>query len=105
MLRPIVHIKYPRLASSSKPLRARDGAQFPLFHRGKCDRSNSTLSRPFENASILQKTGLYDLHLEHGAQMVPFAGYEMPLLYRDLSLSQSHHWTRQKASLFDVGHM
>ena len=37
--------------------------------------------------------------------MVPFGGYTMPVQYSDLSVSESHHWTREKASLFDVGHM
>lgn len=29
----------------------------------------------------------------------------MPVQYSDLSIGESHHWTREKASLFDVGHM
>ncbi|MCJ1475613.1 Aminomethyltransferase, mitochondrial [Lambiella insularis] len=37
--------------------------------------------------------------------MVPFAGYSMPVQYSDLSVGESHKWTREKASLFDVGHM
>lgn len=37
--------------------------------------------------------------------MVPFAGFSMPLQYADLSHVESHHWTREKASLFDVSHM
>ncbi|MCJ1438814.1 Aminomethyltransferase, mitochondrial [Xylographa pallens] len=37
--------------------------------------------------------------------MVPFAGYSMPVQYSDLSVGDSHKWTREKASLFDVGHM
>ncbi|KAL2858318.1 hypothetical protein BJX68DRAFT_228411 [Aspergillus pseudodeflectus] len=53
----------------------------------------------------LRKTQLYDLHLEKGAKMVPFAGFAMPLQYSDLSHVESHHWTREKASLFDVSHM
>jgi aminomethyltransferase len=51
------------------------------------------------------RTALYDLHVQHGAKMVPFGGYSMPVQYADLSVSDSHHWTREKASLFDVGHM
>ncbi|KAL5425895.1 hypothetical protein PMIN04_002317 [Paraphaeosphaeria minitans] len=51
------------------------------------------------------KTGLYELHAKHGAKFVPFGGYEMPVQYSDLSIVDSHNWTRQKASLFDVGHM
>ncbi|OQO04961.1 hypothetical protein B0A48_07979 [Cryoendolithus antarcticus] len=37
--------------------------------------------------------------------MVPFGGYSMPVQYSDLGVGESHHWTREKASLFDVGHM
>ena len=29
----------------------------------------------------LRRTALYDLHVKHGAKMVPFAGYEMPVQY------------------------
>ncbi|RYO80196.1 hypothetical protein DL762_007783 [Monosporascus cannonballus] len=53
----------------------------------------------------LKKTALYDLHLAHGARMVPFGGYHMPVQYADQSVSASHHFTRSHASLFDVGHM
>ena len=53
----------------------------------------------------LRKTPLYDLHLRHGARMVPFGGFSMPVQYDDLSVGDSHRWTREKASLFDVGHM
>ncbi|KAI0395743.1 glycine cleavage system T protein [Xylariaceae sp. FL0594] len=37
--------------------------------------------------------------------MVPFGGFEMPVQYSGLGVSASHHFTREKASLFDVGHM
>jgi aminomethyltransferase len=53
----------------------------------------------------LSKTQLYELHEAHGAKMVPFAGFSMPLQYADLSHVESHAWTREKASLFDVSHM
>lgn len=51
------------------------------------------------------KTALYDLHISHGAKMVPFGGYSMPVQYSDLGVGESHIWTREKCSLFDVGHM
>jgi aminomethyltransferase len=51
------------------------------------------------------RTGLYDLHAKYGAKFVPFGGYAMPVQYGDLSIIDSHNWTREKASLFDVGHM
>ncbi|KAK7952481.1 glycine cleavage system t protein [Apiospora aurea] len=53
----------------------------------------------------LKQTPLYDLHLAHGAKMVPFGGFQMPVQYSSLSVSASHHFTRSHASLFDVGHM
>ncbi|KAI1088557.1 glycine cleavage system T protein [Rostrohypoxylon terebratum] len=53
----------------------------------------------------LRKTMLYDIHLEHGAKMVPFAGYHMPVTYADQTVSESHLYTRKECSLFDVGHM
>lgn len=52
----------------------------------------------------LAKTPLYDLHLELGAKMVPFAGYEMPVQY-PLGVLKEHLHTRAQAGLFDVSHM
>ena len=52
----------------------------------------------------LKRTGLYDLHLELGAKMVPFAGYEMPVQY-PLGVMKEHLHTRASAGLFDVSHM
>jgi aminomethyltransferase len=37
--------------------------------------------------------------------MVEFGGFLMPVQYTDLSIKDSHLWTRKKASLFDVSHM
>jgi aminomethyltransferase len=47
---------------------------------------------------------LHALHLEHGAKMVPFAGYAMPLNYPAGILAE-HRWCRSAAALFDVSHM
>ena len=55
--------------------------------------------------STLKKTALYDLHVSLGATMVPFAGYSMPVLYKDQSQVESHNWTRSKCGIFDVSHM
>ncbi|MCF6316419.1 MAG: glycine cleavage system aminomethyltransferase GcvT [Marinosulfonomonas sp.] len=54
--------------------------------------------------SDLKRTGLYDLHLELGAKMVPFAGYEMPVQY-PMGVMKEHIHTRTAAGLFDVSHM
>ncbi len=51
-----------------------------------------------------KRTPLYDLHLEAGAKMVPFAGYEMPVQYSTGILAE-HRQTRISAGLFDVSHM
>ena len=79
------------------------------FHRSSSSIRKSTTfyqNHRFSSSSEpLSKTHLYDLHLQHGAKMVPFAGYSMPVQYSDLSVGESHRWTREKASLFDVGHM
>ena len=37
--------------------------------------------------------------------MVPYAGFEMPVLYKDQSHIDSHNWVRSKVGLFDVSHM
>ncbi|KAI0782836.1 glycine cleavage system T protein [Abortiporus biennis] len=53
----------------------------------------------------LKKTGLYDFHIKHGAKMVPFAGYSMPLSYGAVGAVASHLHVRNSVGLFDVGHM
>ena len=52
----------------------------------------------------LQKTPLHALHLELGAKMVPFAGYDMPVSYPEGILAEHRH-CRDSAALFDVSHM
>ncbi|MEO1425116.1 MAG: glycine cleavage system aminomethyltransferase GcvT, partial [Pseudomonadota bacterium] len=52
----------------------------------------------------LKRTGLYDLHVELGAKMVPFAGYEMPVQYPS-GVMKEHLHCRSAAGLFDVSHM
>lgn len=52
----------------------------------------------------LLKTPLHGLHVELGAKMVPFAGYDMPVQYK-LGVLGEHLHTRDRAGLFDVSHM
>jgi aminomethyltransferase len=54
--------------------------------------------------SDLHQTPLYDLHLELGGKMVPFAGYSMPVQY-PMGVMKEHLHTRSHAGLFDVSHM
>ncbi|WOE78222.1 glycine cleavage system aminomethyltransferase GcvT [Pseudomonas protegens] len=56
------------------------------------------------STETLLKTPLHSLHLELGARMVPFAGYDMPVQY-PLGVMKEHQHTREHAGLFDVSHM
>lgn len=49
------------------------------------------------------RTPLYDWHRAHGARMVPFGGWEMPVQYS--SLLAEHQAVRNQAGLFDISHM
>ena len=52
----------------------------------------------------VQKTALYNIHKNLGAKFVPFAGYEMPIQYKD-GIVKEHISTRTYAGFFDVSHM
>jgi aminomethyltransferase len=54
--------------------------------------------------AALQRTALHALHVELGAKMVEFAGYDMPVSYPQGILAEHRH-CRQSAALFDVSHM
>jgi len=51
----------------------------------------------------LKRTPFYDVHRELGAKIVPFGGFEMPLMYR--SIVEEHRWVRSRVGVFDVSHM
>jgi len=55
-------------------------------------------------SDALARTPLHALHLELGARMVPFAGYDMPVSYPAGILAEHRH-CRAAAALFDVSHM
>eukprot|EP00978_Attheya_sp_CCMP212_P019543 scaffold54914_cov44-Attheya_sp.AAC.1 len=61
------------------------------------------------DAEPLVKTALNELHKELGGDMVPFAGYELPVLYKGENggVMKEHLHCRSpgKSSLFDVSHM
>jgi aminomethyltransferase len=52
----------------------------------------------------LLRTPLHKFHVERGARLVPFAGYEMPVQYPTGILTEHLH-TRAASGLFDVSHM
>lgn len=56
-----------------------------------------------KNGSELNRTPLHDWHVAHGARMVDFAGWSMPVQYG--SIVEEHHATRRAVGLFDISHM
>jgi aminomethyltransferase len=114
VLRPAVNVTGPRLLRAqyasrvqyatralSSQAQPRKLAQLQLQHQHQQVRHAS--SGP--GKADVARTGLYELHTKYGAKFVPFGGYAMPVQYSDLSIVDSHNWTREHASLFDVGHM
>ncbi|MBI1308012.1 MAG: glycine cleavage system aminomethyltransferase GcvT [Bacteroidetes bacterium] len=51
----------------------------------------------------LKSTSLTQLHINLGAKMVPFAGYNMPVQYSNLK--EEHMAVRNSVGMFDVSHM
>jgi len=49
------------------------------------------------------RTPLYETHLEMGAKIVDFGGWDMPIHYG--SQIEEHHQVRRGAGMFDVSHM
>jgi len=53
--------------------------------------------------SALRRTPLFDEHVEAGAKLVGFAGWEMPVQYD--GVREEHLAVRESAGVFDVSHM
>lgn len=51
----------------------------------------------------MKRTPLYQRHIEAGAKMVEFGGWEMPVQYE--GVIKEHNAVRNRAGLFDVSHM
>ena len=82
-----------------------NGLDSEKYTGGHLPQSRQASSSALNGHGGLNHTALHELHLTKGGKMVPFAGYSMPVHYSDLGVGESHRWTREKASLFDVGHM
>jgi len=54
-------------------------------------------------SDALRRTPLHSRHVAAGARLVPFAGFEMPVVYS--SIVAEHRAVRDSAGLFDVSHM
>src|SRR5712692_3076712 len=53
--------------------------------------------------ALANRTPLYDWHVGHGARIVDFAGWDMPVQYR--GIIDEHQAVRSAAGLFDISHM
>jgi len=51
----------------------------------------------------MKNTPFTKFHIEEGARMVPFAGYNMPVEYS--GINNEHVTVREKVGVFDVSHM
>src|SRR5438477_7683342 len=54
--------------------------------------------------STLKRTPFHSRHVALGAKIVPFAGYEMPVQYKD-GITAEHNAVRKHCGVFDVSHM
>ena len=52
----------------------------------------------------IKKTSLNKLHQTYQAKFVEFAGYEMPIQYKE-GIIEEHKFTRKQSGIFDVSHM
>ena len=55
------------------------------------------------SSQTLKRTPLFDRHVEAGAKLVPFAGWEMPVQYG--GIREEHVAVRGACGVFDVSHM
>jgi aminomethyltransferase len=55
------------------------------------------------SSSTLKRTALFDRHVDAGAKLVPFAGWEMPVQYG--GIRDEHIAVRTACGVFDVSHM
>ncbi|WP_395716928.1 glycine cleavage system aminomethyltransferase GcvT [Prosthecobacter sp.] len=55
------------------------------------------------DSAPLRRTPLHSVHVEMGARMVPFAGWDMPVQYT--GIVEEHKAVRQSVGVFDISHM
>lgn len=82
-----------------------------MYRLNKCCKSLRLFGQLFSRnhntteGNIVEKTPLYDFHIDNNGRMVDFAGFLLPVQYNNLSIINSHLHTRKEASIFDVSHM
>ena len=63
----------------------------------------TSVANSLRGVNDLRRTPLYEQHVELGAKIVPFAGWEMPVSYE--GIQEEHSAVRTHAGMFDVSHM
>lgn len=58
-----------------------------------------------KSSTDIKKTCLHEFHRSRNAKIEPFAGYLMPIFYKNQSIQSEHLFTRSDSSMFDVSHM
>lgn len=92
--------------SKAAEAKAEPSQTYKVYYAGITEKSANALPAfdwKADPDQDLKRTALFDSHLELGAKMVPFAGWEMPLRYS--SVKEEHMAVREAAGLFDVSHM
>ena len=71
---------------------------------GQLHAASAELDKAGDSMSALKNTPLVEYHIELGAKMVPFAGWNMPVQYPEGIIAEHRH-TRKYCSVFDICHM
>ncbi|MDY6895481.1 MAG: DUF2007 domain-containing protein, partial [Thermotogota bacterium] len=84
-----------------------EGVIYDLYVEDKDVDTAKVIIKEFEKGGVtlseLKKTPLYERHIELGAKMGEFAGWEHPLWYS--SIIEEHNAVRNNVGVFDVSHM
>ncbi|KER19647.1 hypothetical protein T265_11633 [Opisthorchis viverrini] len=57
------------------------------------------------NSTGALRTPFYDFHISHGAKIVDFCGFSLPIQYAQQNILDSHNYVRKNCGIFDVSHM
>ena len=92
----------PRKLSGKRTVHINSGKRIILAEGAKISQAHR--QRGLRVDMEIKKTPLFKLHTAYGAKFVEFAGYQMPIQYKN-GVIQEHNITRTKSGIFDVSHM
>jgi aminomethyltransferase len=84
-----------------------DGARRPAATNAQRDtlRGMSETESASAPANGLRRSPLHDWHVERGAKMADFGGWEMPIEYPGGGVIREHTAVRERVGVFDVSHL